>query len=1252
MTDDAIEYSALHWVKKELDALLNEARISLEAYIEDDAQADKLVETESRLSQVRGTLQMVELHGASLLAEEMVRLTQAVRDGSVTSRDDAYEVLMRAILQLPDYLEHIQTGHRDIPIVLLPLLNDLRTTRNASLLSENVLFFPEMEGISGRGEAQQASSGEDIQALARRSRHAYQLGLLGLFRNRDVPQSLTRISTVINDLQQAASQDSVRRLFWIGGAVVEALSNDALEASVTVKQLLGRIDREIRQLIQDGESSVAARIPGDLIKNLLYYVARSGPGGDQAGEVKRAFRLGELLPEGADLEEALANIRGPNQELMDTVSRAIREDLAEVKDGLDVYMHSAQPQVGDLAPLVEKLQRMADTMAMLGMAEPREMALREAETIDAMVKAGGGEDDGMLMDVASRLLNMEAAVNNLVASRGRTGVRAGLLPGSLGELPSGESRTIITTLLREALSDLARARSGILDFVAEPAGLDHLREVPETLQRVGGALSILSLEEVDEILQGIRDYVVTGILEPARVPPADQQEALAEAITAVELYLETLDNGSGDPRPMLVTARACLARLPSTAGAAGEAVQSPEGVEDLDATWVMDKPEHAAWEADDAHAADDAGMSEAEVSADAQDAAKAVPAVEPQPEPELEPEPEPEPERYPALSGEIDEEILEIFLEETQEEIERITEYLPRWRDNPGDQDALTTLRRSYHTLKGSGRLVGALLLGEFAWSMENLLNRVIDQSVPPGAPVYGLLGDALKLLPVLRDQIQGGEGDEPGTYELMARAHALARGEARPPVQSVPAAPAPAPVSEQEPPEATEAQAGEVETAPAEPVQADLSSEEATLVLDRDDLDFGALETGGESTDEVPEPTLEDSSHEGEVEPDLGLELDSDLQAPSQDDTLAQAGEPDFGDIDLGQNDTLLEELDAAPPPFELEEEILGLESEPDLSLETGDETEAPAETGEHDSHEDETRFLRREDLPAMDDAGSAEASLDDGVHGEDDTLSGARMDPVLFDIFRNETGQHLQTLRDQLANAGREDGGLPVTDALLRAVHTLNGAARTAEVPEIYEVCAPCERYVKARSDTEAYVPARVLPAFEALIEHVESVIDALARGEEPLPSGEALAGDMQTVLDEELARQEAARQEAAPATPAPAPVVEEVDYDEQDQELVEIFLEEGAEILDASDNLLERWRENTDDPVIINEFQRQLHTLKGGGTHGGYPPYWRPQSCPGNPGDRYHRGPWPGATGDAGCGGPGPGHPQYPVGPGTAS
>ena len=72
---------------------------------------------------------MVELYGATMAAEEMEILTQALLDKQVNNRDDAYEVLMRGILQLPDYLEHLLAGHQDIPVVLMPLLNDLRAAR-------------------------------------------------------------------------------------------------------------------------------------------------------------------------------------------------------------------------------------------------------------------------------------------------------------------------------------------------------------------------------------------------------------------------------------------------------------------------------------------------------------------------------------------------------------------------------------------------------------------------------------------------------------------------------------------------------------------------------------------------------------------------------------------------------------------------------------------------------------------------------------------------------------------------------------------------------------------------------------------------------------------------------------------------------------------------------------------------------------------------------------------------------------------
>lgn len=86
--------------------------------------------------QVHGTLQMVEFYGAALLAEEMEHLAQALMENRVSNQGEALEVLMQAILQLPVYLDRIQTARRDLPMVVLPLLNDLRSARGEKLLSK------------------------------------------------------------------------------------------------------------------------------------------------------------------------------------------------------------------------------------------------------------------------------------------------------------------------------------------------------------------------------------------------------------------------------------------------------------------------------------------------------------------------------------------------------------------------------------------------------------------------------------------------------------------------------------------------------------------------------------------------------------------------------------------------------------------------------------------------------------------------------------------------------------------------------------------------------------------------------------------------------------------------------------------------------------------------------------------------------------------------------------------------------------
>ena len=130
------------------------------------------------------------------------------------------------------------------------------------------------------------------------------------------------------------------------------------------------------------------------------------------------------------------------------------------------------------------------------------------------------------------------------------------------------------------------------------------------------------------------------------------------------------------------------------------------------------------------------------------------------------------------MGDDTDEEIVEIFLEEVDEEIESIQKNLPAWIHNPEDKESLATLRRSFHTLKGSGRLVGAMRMGEFSWAMENLLNRVIENTVPLTTFVTDVLTEASSLLVELATQIKDGTLTQGPVSQLMERADALSSGE------------------------------------------------------------------------------------------------------------------------------------------------------------------------------------------------------------------------------------------------------------------------------------------------------------------------------------------------------------------------------------------------------------------------------------------------------------------------------------------
>ncbi|WP_298811606.1 Hpt domain-containing protein [uncultured Psychrobacter sp.] len=99
---------------------------------------------------------------------------------------------------------------------------------------------------------------------------------------------------------------------------------------------------------------------------------------------------------------------------------------------------------------------------------------------------------------------------------------------------------------------------------------------------------------------------------------------------------------------------------------------------------------------------------------------------------------------------ETDEDVHDIFIEEVTEIITDLEDFLPIWAQDSQDLTPLTEVRRGFHTLKGSGRMVGAFSISEIAWSIENLLNRLLDKTLPVTDDVVNLVVDTTKILPAL----------------------------------------------------------------------------------------------------------------------------------------------------------------------------------------------------------------------------------------------------------------------------------------------------------------------------------------------------------------------------------------------------------------------------------------------------------------------------------------------------------------------
>ncbi len=1123
-----LDGNTLAWVKSEIDTTVDNARQALEAYVETPEDESQLRFCLNYMHQVYGTLHMVELYGAGMLAHEMEALTEAVLENKVKNRDDAFEVIMRGMMQLPDYLEKLQQGQQDYPMVLLPLLNDLRAARSAALLSESALFSPELDVDAPipLGETE-----ESIHALTRKLRYAYHMGLLDWFGDNNSVAGLKKIGAVFDKLRPAANDPDTGRVLWAASGVIEALRDKGIESSVATKLLMGQVDRQFKKIIDNGEFALSTEPPTELLKNLLYYVASSRSEGTLVNEIKDAFHLEGLVPDSETLERARADLSAPNAALMRTVSTVLLEDLTQVKDNLDVFVRTEERDPTMLTQLCEKLGQICDTLDMLGFGDQRALLQEQTAILRAMGSGERAIEDDVLMDVASSLLSIESALQEpstpvVEEEYDELSAEVPIDDSIIRQFADPEKRKLVKRVVDEVKVDLSIIKNAFNDYSRTPKHIDVLNDVPGLLDRIRGSLSMLTLDRAADILGSAGSYIQTKILKDAVRPDPHSLDLLADSISSVEYYLESITDSWGHPTAILDVAEQSLSELGVTPGKTLDEPDTVLTAEDTpDQTLVdMQAPD---FEEDTRIDLDVNDESTAEISMEVTEPEIPAPDVESasieDPDPSLAgftlegfdegteaqegiteagqieapvenetvqptipahtevPPVATVPTSTGTIADELDDEIVEIFLEEAEEEHANISRYLPAWENNPDDEETLKDMRRSFHTLKGSGRLVGAADVGEFAWAFENLLNRVIDKTIVRSPVIFEILDRARATLPDMLDLFRNGQKPGQEVFTLMAQAEALSKGE------SV-------------------------------------------------DLDSVAVQVG-----------------EG-------------------------AGEA------VGGNETV--------PEIEFDYDSM---------------------SAEFDSKELENKNAVETDSEQLEIAAPPKG------------FSAPSIDPVLLGIYRKEIDTHLLALREYIdewsANKDRS-----ANHKLIRALHTLKGSSRTASVPQIAELSNFLEEHVKFLQDHDFDVEQDLITLLEdsgAFVEETVYVLDqdgvSMPDNTELIKRARAMLNDTRTdsptmqipVGDsfDDLPELEPIADDAAASlvegeeikleiTPEPgtepAPTSVAMDYDE---ELLEIFLEEGVEILDESDHTLADWIASPDNDEYVKAIQRQLHTLKGG-------------------------------------------------------
>ena len=747
-------FTGLEWLVGEIENSLQSAFNELEAFTHNNSDETKIRFCLGHLHQITGSFKILQCESCILLVEEMEALTQKILDKKISNINEACEILVQAIIKLPIYLRQILSSREDHPEALIILLNDLRAAQGLALVSEGILFSPDLTAIEDASQPETPINPTEVADLIKRLRQIYQLSLIKLIKGEDKSKNCANVIKVLQRMQELSKGSWREELWRIARQILGLVSSREVNFSIALKKLFRALDSQLKRQAKETLSGESCDTDSSLLKNLLYYLTTIEPNTEELRAIWADYSLTEAFPSGEVNPEGGRLMPQYDPLVVRALVSAIQGELANVRSALERFSLEGGLSTDDVRDSLPVLLSMADSLALVGQGKLRDAISKvEQKLRQIFIADGTGINDEDVISTVQSLTEIELALNAWAARPDKFSDSVDLD----SQQNQFEYNSATQSLLAESRTGIERIKEAVVEFINSQCDLQLLAQLPTMFQELQGALDIIGLNRAAAVIDGCLKYVQEVLINQERTVEWHALDTFADAITIVEYYLEQFDGETtGHQQDVLAAAEESILALlegrsaePSMEVDRGLHAKPEEILEEL----VELQEFH---DSDKTEISTDTGNQSQESASTASDDNEVV-----------------------------DDEIIEIFIEEAEEVLESLNTLFPLWKDQPQSKDQLADIRRAFHTLKGSGRMVGAEDIGELAWAVEDMLNRVLDGRIRGCAAMIELAGQSIQRMPSLITAFAQ-KRPTPGTEinrQIIASAGRLARGEAPEPL-------------------------------------------------------------------------------------------------------------------------------------------------------------------------------------------------------------------------------------------------------------------------------------------------------------------------------------------------------------------------------------------------------------------------------------------------------------------------------------